>query len=81
MAHTHEHTHDHEHTHEVHAPEETIALLTYMVDHNRHHADELHELAHSLDGEAQRRLHEAVDALRSGNEKLTEALRMLKEAR
>lgn len=81
MAHTHEHehTHEHGHTHEVHSPEETVALLTYMVGHNQHHAEELHELAHSMEGEAQQLLHEAVVELTLGNEKLAEALRILKE--
>ena len=81
MAHTHEHehTHEHGHTHEVHSPEETVALLTYMVGHNQHHAEELHELAHSVEGEAQQLLHEAVVELTLGNEKLEEALRILKE--
>ena len=81
MAHTHEHehTHGHGHTHEVHSPEETVALLTYMVAHNQHHAEELHELAHSVEGEAQQLLHEAVVELTLGNEKLAEALRILKE--
>ena len=81
MAHTHEHehTHEHGHTHEVHSPEETVALLTYMVGHNQHHAEELHELAHSVEGEAQQLLHEAVVELTLGNEKLAEALRILKE--
>ena len=81
MAHTHEHehTHEHGHTHEVHSPEETGALLTYMVGHNQHHAEELHELAHSVEGEAQQLLHEAVVELTLGNEKLAEALRILKE--
>lgn len=80
MAHTHEHehTHEHGHTHEVHSPEETVALLTYMVGHNQHHAEELHELAHSVEGEAQQLLHEAVVELTLGNEKLAEALRILK---
>lgn len=73
------HTHEHEHTHEVHSPEETVALLTYMVGHNQHHAEELHELAHSVEGEAQQLLHEAVVELTLGNEKLAEALRILKE--
>lgn len=77
MAHTHEH--EHGHTHEVHSPEETVALLTYMVGHNQHHAEELHELAHSVEGEAQQLLHEAVVELTLGNEKLAEALRILKE--
>lgn len=81
MAHTHEHkhTHEHGHTHEVHSPDETVALLTYMVGHNQHHAEELHELAHSVEGEAQQLLHEAVVELTLGNEKLAEALRILKE--
>ena len=81
MAHTHEHehTHEHGHTHEVHSPEETVALLTYMVGHNQHHAEELHELAHSVEGEAQQLLHEAAVELTLGNEKLAEALRILKE--
>ncbi len=81
MAHTHEHEHtlEHGHTHEVHSPEETVALLTYMVGHNQHHAEELHELAHSVEGEAQQLLHEAVVELTLGNEKLAEALRILKE--
>ena len=81
MAHTHEHehTHEHGHTHEVHSSEETVALLTYMVGHNQHHAEELHELAHSVEGEAQQLLHEAVVELTLGNEKLAEALRILKE--
>ena len=81
MAHTHEHehTHEHGHTHEVHSPEETVALLTYMVGHNQHHAEELHELAHSVEGEAQQLLHEAVVELTLGNENLAEALRILKE--
>ena len=81
MAHTHEHehTHEHGHTHEVHSPEETVALLTYMVGHNQHHAEELHELAHSVEREAQQLLHEAVVELTLGTEKLAEALRILKE--
>ena len=77
-AHTHEHGHDHGHTHEHHSPEETVALLAYMVTHNQHHAEELHELAHSVEGEAAQLLHEAVVDLTVGNEKLAEALRILK---
>ncbi len=49
-----------------------------MVQHNRHHAEELHELAHSIEGEAAQLLHEAVVDLTVGNEKLAEALRILK---
>ena len=43
-----------------------------------HHAEELHELAHDVDGEAQQLLHDAVVDFTLGNEKLEEALRILK---
>lgn len=78
-AHGHDHGHDHGHAHEHHSPEETMALLAYMVTHNQHHAEELHELAHSVEGEAAQLLHEAVVDLTVGNEKLAEALRILKD--
>lgn len=76
-----EHTHDHEHEHHHHehsSPEETLALLTYMLGHNRHHAQELHELAHGVEGAAAQLLHEAVADLEAGNEKLERALAVLK---
>jgi len=74
-----DHTHDHDHHHHDHtSPEETLALLTYMLGHNRHHAEELHDLAHSVEGEAADLLHGAVADLEAGNEKLARALRLLK---
>ena len=65
--HVHPHDHEHTHSHDHHSPEEALALLTYMLGHNRHHAEELHELAH-----------DAVVDFTLGNEKLEEALRILK---
>ena len=41
-------------------------------------AEELHELAHSVDGEAQQLLHDAVVDFTLGSEKLEDALRILK---
>ena len=78
--HEHGHCHDHEHphAHDVHSPEETLALLTYMLGHNRHHAEELHELAHSMDDEAAQLIHDAILDFDLGNEKLDEALKLLK---
>ena len=78
-----EHTHDHDHDHHRgHAsPEESLALLTYMLGHNRHHAEELHELAHGMDGEAAQLIHDAVVDFELGNEKLAEALHILQEAK
>ena len=77
-----DHIHDHDHHHHDHtSPEESLALLTYMLGHNRHHAEELHELAHSLDGEAAQLIHDAVVDFELGNEKLAEALQILKESK
>lgn len=77
-SHDHEHTHDHGHTHEHHSPEEALALLAYMVQHNRHHAEELHELAHSMEDEPAQLIHDAIMDFNLGNEKLDEALKLLK---
>lgn len=76
--HEHVHEHDHEHPHKPHSPEETLALLSYMIDHNKHHAEELHELAHSADAEAAGLIHDAVALFNNGNEKLEKALSILK---
>ncbi len=71
--------HDHSHDHSsVHSPEEALALLKYMADHTRHHNDELHEIAHSLGGNAEELIHAACDDFKAGIEKLDEALRCLK---
>ena len=48
--HTHEHAHDHSHEHcgacaQTKPGSEQEALLSYMLDHNKHHAAELAELA------------------------------------
>ena len=72
-----EHTHTHCHACGEPTSEETVALLKYMLDHNRHHADELHELAHGLDGEARELVHGAVIDIESSNAKLEKALRVL----
>ena len=84
----HEHEHEHSHPHE-HGPvpafdslEQAEALMSYMLDHNRHHAEELHEvghkLAHSGKEEAAKLIHEAVDKFAAGNELLAKALEALK---
>ena len=38
------HSHEHSHEHTASSPEEVLALLKYMLEHNRHHAEELHDL-------------------------------------
>ncbi|MBR6205719.1 MAG: hypothetical protein IKQ73_00925 [Oscillospiraceae bacterium] len=56
--------------------------MTYMLEHNRHHAEELHELCHKLEamgkGEAANLLDASVDDFRAGNAMLESALDILK---
>lgn len=89
--HTHEHGHPHEHfgEHGEHdhphgdasTSERTIVLLGYMLDHNREHAAEIHEMAHQLEGEGRteeaRLLHLGVASFNEGNDRLEEALSLL----
>ena len=82
--HDHLHTHDHAHcsthpqTQQV-SPEERLALLKYMVHHNAHHAEELHELAHGVAGEAAEWLHKAVADIEESNKKIEAALALLEK--
>lgn len=73
----HDHPHSHDHAHDG-SPEKTLALLNYMADHNRHHEEELHELAHQVPEDVGALLHAAVEDFRRGNEKLAQALSKLK---
>lgn len=75
----HDHDHLHEHLHEDADPAETLALLNYLLGHNRHHAKELDALAHRVDNqEAHLLLHQAVDALEQSNDRLAAALELLR---
>lgn len=86
--HGHEHIHDHGHGHEHHhhhhdhaegaAPDRSQALLSYMVGHNKSHAEEMREAAAGMEGRAQELVNEAADLLDAGNAKLEEALAILK---
>ena len=76
--------HDHYHAHEPgkHTDEETPALLTYTLDHNRHHGEELHEIYHALEAagkkDAATALHEAMHLYSDANDKLAQALELMK---
>lgn len=59
--------------------EESAVLLKYTIHHNKHHADELYDLANRLDGEARERVHAAVIDFERGNRKLEEALSLLQK--
>ena len=78
------HDHGHEHHHHEHehiGGAEALAILTYMLDHNRHHAEELHELCHKLEAsgknEAALLIDEAVERFNEGNVLLAAALEKL----
>ncbi|MEA4895532.1 MAG: cobalt transporter [Oscillospiraceae bacterium] len=89
--HIHGHEHEHEHIHEyccgggaehnAQTADENLALLNYMIEHNRHHGEDLHELYHSLADsgktEASKLVAEALHYYDHGNEKLAEALKLL----
>lgn len=74
----HQHDHDHQHSHSEHTPEKRNAVLTYMLEHNVHHAEELHEIGHQVEGEASDLIHEAVALFEQSNAKLAAALEILK---
>lgn len=83
--HAHEHVSGHHHEHgdtpEL-TPEQTLALMSYMLDHNRSHAEELHGVAHALEHqgkpEAAKLVAEAVHYFGHCNDRLEEALRLVK---
>lgn len=96
--HTHSHNHDHGeghgHSHEhgtMHCEScsggdcrnETLALLTYMLQHNEHHAAELDQMAENLKKlgmeAASKTIKEAVSDFQKGNMRLSLALTLVKE--
>ena len=91
--HAHEHTHDHtqsqthSHDHAHHhgtgetttSKEELLALLSYMVSHNKHHCEEITELAKSTEGDAAAALQNAIHSFEEGNQQLELALEILKK--
>lgn len=60
--------------------QESVALLKYMIGHNKHHADELYDVANNLDGEAKELVHAAVIDYETGTGKLEKALNVLGSA-
>ena len=78
--------HTHGHSHPKQQPmsrEEALKLLTYMLEHNRHHTEELHELFHALDDsgcyDAADELETAMQYYNSGNDALENALDLAKQ--
>ena len=81
--------HDHEHSHcgscqgEQGCKNETVALLTYMLQHNEHHAAELEQMAENLKklhmDTAAKTIMEGVADFQKGNMRLGLALSLVKE--
>ncbi|MDR2354904.1 MAG: cobalt transporter [Clostridiales Family XIII bacterium] len=83
-AHAHPHEHgEHAHAHGPEGAAKIAAVLGYTHAHNAQHAEELDELARKLRHKGFAAAADAAIAaaadFRSGNEKLSEALRLLKE--
>ena len=89
--HDHDHDHDHGHHHDHGCgcgcgghdlPDENVAILTYMLDHNRHHALELKEIAAHLrevgKDEAAAQIEKGVEDFEKGNMRLSIALSLVK---
>jgi hypothetical protein len=59
---------DHTHGHGAHpdlppmSSEEVIRLLGFMLDHNRYHTEELHDLRHALEDAGKQEAADAVSA-------------------
>ena len=84
-----EHTHSHDHgdhcgcgCHHEHPANEQEALLTYMLDHNKHHAAELLEIAKQVRAagkeDAAVQIEKAVENFDKGNLYLSLALSLVK---
>ena len=94
--HNHEHSHEcecgHDHGHNHHhegcgcggheVQDENVAVLAYMLDHNRHHALELKEIAKHLreagKDDAAAQIEKGVEDFEKGNMRLGIALSLVK---
>lgn len=89
--HSHGHSHSCGHSHECgsacgssnECKNETVALLSYMLDHNEHHAAELDQMADNLQklgmDAAAKQIKDAVSDFQKGNLRLSLALTTVKE--
>ena len=86
--HHHDHDHCHSHSHEEGCcchkeQDETVAVLTYMLDHNVHHAAELESMAAELRKQGKTAAADMIDKgvvdFQTANMRLRVALSMLSE--
>ena len=85
--HTHEHAHDHSHEHcgactQTKPGSEQEALLSYMLDHNKHHAAELADVAKKFRETGKEdvavQIEKAIENFDKGNLYLSLALSLVK---
>lgn len=78
--HEHNHTHEHTHTHE-HGIAKEVALLSYMLEHNKQHAGELAQMGSKLSetgfAESAQLISDAVRDFDCANDKLSKALGLI----
>ena len=74
--------HEHHHSHEIMSKEETLATLNYMLQHNRHHAEEMLEIAHNLEhlelADVAEKVRASAAVYSEGNDKLEAAVKLMK---
>ena len=79
--HDHEHSHEHTHDHGAQPKDEDTAVLAYMLDHNKHHARELAEIAKHLreqgKDDAAAQIEKGVEDFEKGNMRLSIALSLV----
>ena len=79
--HDHEHGHEHTHDHGAQPKDEDTAVLAYMLDHNKHHARELAEIAKHLreqgKDDAAAQIEKGVEDFEKGNMRLSIALSLV----
>ena len=68
--------HEHPHSHD---PQETLALLRYLLDHNRHHSQELLDMAEGKTTKSAELIRQSVEQLQRGNDLLAQAVAQMEE--
>lgn len=69
--------HGHHDHHRKLEGKEVEILLKHMLEHNKSHSQELHQIAHGLEEEKQRLLHDVVRLYEEADRRFEEALHSL----
>jgi len=81
LGHGHDHDHDHNHENASGISQKDLALLKYMLEHNRQHAEELISTGKKIktagSDEAAKKIDDAVHYFEHANEELEKAISLL----